>query len=85
LELQLQPTTTVEIVSSEPTQSYTVVAVDPQQQTCCALAIGPGRSSSNRMRLEPGAYTLRVFDGQDQLLRSVPITVGNIPIRVQVP
>jgi hypothetical protein len=42
LELQLQPATAVVLVNSEPTGSFTVVAVDERQQTRNAVAVAPG-------------------------------------------
>jgi hypothetical protein len=85
LELQLQPATAVVLVNSEPTGSFTVVAVDERQQTRNAVAVAPGSGSRATLRLSPGAYTLRVYDSRDQLVRSAPIAVGSHPFRVPVP
>jgi hypothetical protein len=85
LEMQLQAGTPIELVAAGPFGSYTVVVIDDRENLCEAVGVGPGARDHSTLRLLPGTYTLRVFDSHDRLVRSVPLTVGDSPFRVQVP
>jgi hypothetical protein len=85
LVMQLPAGTPIELVAADPFGSYTVVVIDDRENLCEAVGVGPGARDHSTLRLLPGTYTLRVFDSHDRLVRSVPLTVGDSPFRVQVP